>query len=101
MSQMILKIYIREQLRNTVFKKWLILLLPYFFVSVSGFIGVVYNDELLSLLLAEIKWCTMDDITQWWWKANTEYDLFTVITEMWEANRKNDELFTLTQVTGK
>ena len=79
----------------------MILLLPYFFVSVSGFIGVMYNDEILSLVLAEIKWCTMDDITQWWWKENTEYNLFTVITKMWEENRKNDELFTFNQVTGE
>lgn len=79
----------------------MILLLPYFFVSVSGFIGVMYNDEILSLVLAEIKWCAMDDITQWWWKENTEYNLFTVITKMWEENRKNDELFTFNQVTGK
>ena len=79
----------------------MILLLPYFFVSVSGFIGVMYNDEILSLVLAEIKSCTMDDITQWWWKENTEYNLFTVITKMWEENRKNDELFTFNQVTGK
>ena len=79
----------------------MILLLPYFFVSVSGFIGVMYNDEILSLVLAEIKWCTMDDITQSWWKENTEYNLFTVITKMWEENRKNDELFTFNQVTGK
>ena len=79
----------------------MILLLPYFFVSVSGFIGVMYNDEILSLVLAEIKWCTMDDITQSWWKENTEYNLFTVITKMWEENRKNDELFTFNQVTGE
>ena len=79
----------------------MILFLPYFFVSVSGFIGVMYNDEILSLVLAEIKWCTMDDITQSWWKENTEYNLFTVITKMWEENRKNDELFTFNQVTGK